>query len=502
MADSKNLIKKALWPNSLSNSSGPKTSNTSQHETPPKIAIKDVFYSSRPSNPPNTSTTTSPSGTPLPKMRDVFARRKGKGSGSKRSRTASRSNKWRRLWGHQDQEKWEQQKALKGEERMSESLSLKEKSERLIEPEVQSFYALEIKFLREVARERITTSMWLKLESLYMTKSLANWLCLKQQLYTFKMIESRTVTEQLDAILYGKDQDITLEEVQTSIRTKEMQKQQDSKSEDNGESLNISRGRSEKKGPRGKKSKSRSKDSKNGQKTKFKCFNCHKTGQFKKDCLDKIKKGSMDSADIVEASEGYESAGTVLLGDNYPYKVQGIGTVRLNMFDNREYLLKNVRYIPELKRNLISINMFDDLEYSTRTLDGVLKVSKGSFVIAKGNKNKSSGLFILVGSTIVGHASISSNTLIDKTKLWHLRLGHVSERGLHELEKQNLLGGDKLDKLEFCDHCVLGKSHRISFGIGIHVSSRPFEYVHSDLWGPSRVKTHGGSSYFLTIIDI
>ena len=53
------------------------------------------------------------------------------------------------------------------------------------------------KTLREVARERTTASMWLKLESLYMTKSLANRLCLKQQLYTFKMIESRTVTEQL-----------------------------------------------------------------------------------------------------------------------------------------------------------------------------------------------------------------------------------------------------------------------------------------------------------------
>jgi len=67
-------------------------------------------------------------------------------------------------------------------------------------------------------------------------------------------------------------------------------------------------------------------------------------------------------------------AGTALLGDNHPCKVQGIGTVRLKMFDNREYLLKNVRYIPKLKRNLISINMFDDLGYSTRTLDGVLKV--------------------------------------------------------------------------------------------------------------------------------
>ena len=63
--------------------------------------------------------------------------------------------------------------------------------------------------------------------------------------------------------------------------------------------------------------------------------------------------------------------------------VQGIGTMRLKMFDNREYLLQDVRYIPELKRNLISINMFDDLGYSTRTLNGVLKVSNGSLVIAK-----------------------------------------------------------------------------------------------------------------------
>ena len=56
--------------------------------------------------------------------------------------------------------------------------------------------------------------------------------------------------------------------------------------------------------------------------------------------------------------------------------MQDIGAVRLKMFDNKDYLLKDVRYIPELKKNLISINMFDDLGYSTRTLNGILKVSK------------------------------------------------------------------------------------------------------------------------------
>jgi len=37
--------------------------------------------------------------------------------------------------------------------------------------------------------------------------------------------------------------------------------------------------------------------------------------------------------------------------------------------------------------------------------------------------------------------------------------------------------------------------------VGVHKSSRPFEYVHSDLWGPASVKTHGGCSYFIPFID-
>jgi len=53
------------------------------------------------------------------------------------------------------------------------------------------------KVLREVAKEPTATSMWSKLESLYKTKSLANWQFLKQKLYSFKMVESKAIMEQL-----------------------------------------------------------------------------------------------------------------------------------------------------------------------------------------------------------------------------------------------------------------------------------------------------------------
>jgi len=197
----------------------------------------------------------------------------------------------------------------------------------------------------------------------------------------------------------------------------------------------------------------------------------------------------------LELKEG----GVVFLGNNKACKIQGMGIIRLKMFDDRDFLLKDVRYIPKLKRNLISISMFDGLGYCTRIERGMMRISHGALVIAKGSKIH--GLYILEGSIVIDHASVASVDTLDIIKLWHLRLGHVSERGLVELAKQGLLGNEILNKLDFCDNCTLGKQHKVKFGVGVHKSSRPFEYVHSDLWGPASVKTHGGGSYFMSIID-
>lgn len=41
----------------------------------------------------------------------------------------------------------------------------------------------------------------------------------------------------------------------------------------------------------------------------------------------------------------------------------------------------------------------------------------------------------------------------------------------------------------------------MKFGTRKHTTSRPFEYAHSDVWGPSKTTTHWGGRYFMTIVD-
>lgn len=79
-----------------------------------------------------------------------------------------------------------------------------------------------------------------------------------------------------------------------------------------------------------------------------------------------------------------KAGGIVWLGDNKVCIFHGIGTIRLKMFDDREFLLCNVRYLFELKKNLLSIKMFNDIGYCTKS--GVLKILHGEWIMAKGLK--------------------------------------------------------------------------------------------------------------------
>lgn len=57
------------------------------------------------------------------------------------------------------------------------------------------------------------------------------------------------------------------------------------------------------------------------------------------------------------------SGGAVIMENNAPCKIIGVGTVRIRMLDGIVRTLTDVKHIPELKRNLISLSAVDSKGY-------------------------------------------------------------------------------------------------------------------------------------------
>ncbi|CAN1141484.1 Retrovirus-related Pol polyprotein from transposon TNT 1-94 [Linum perenne] len=67
--------------------------------------------------------------------------------------------------------------------------------------------------------------------------------------------------------------------------------------------------------------------------------------------------------DWFSSYESIDAGGTVLMGDNSSCKVAGIRSVQIKMFDGAVRTLTDVRHIPDLKRNLISLSTLDSKGY-------------------------------------------------------------------------------------------------------------------------------------------
>jgi hypothetical protein len=77
----------------------------------------------------------------------------------------------------------------------------------------------------------------------------------------------------------------------------------------------------------------------------------------------------------------------------------------------------------------------------------------------------------------------------------------MSELGMAELAKRELIDVCDLSKFEFCEHCIFGKHKRVKFNAFVHTTKGILDHVHADVWGLSRRTSNGGANYMLTIID-
>ena len=191
----------------------------------------------------------------------------------------------------------------------------------------------------------------------------------------------------------------------------------------------------------------------------------------------------------------------VKIADGSFSPVAGMGSVRLT----DHLTLTRVLHVPKLTCNLLSIcKLTRDNQCLALFSSTGCRIQEQGSGRTIGNAKVEDGLYIWEGHDSKDKQAYSSSSSIPSSEksavmMWHRRLGHPSLSYLKRLFP-HLFRNKKSISLN-CEMCQLAKQTRVPYSLKPYVSSQPFSLVHSDIWGPCRIKNISGSKWFITFID-
>ena len=197
--------------------------------------------------------------------------------------------------------------------------------------------------------------------------------------------------------------------------------------------------------------------------------------------------------------------GLVTFGDNGKGKIIEIGKIKITPCT----FIENVLLVDKLKHNLLSISQLCDKGFKVIFESSMCIVTNSLDSSNKFIGHRLGNIYVVDLNDLAMTSSSSLVAMNAKTKesclLWHRRLGHASMHTIAKLISKNLVRGlphFKVDLDYVCDACQLGKQTRGSFkSKNIISTTRPFELLHMDLFGPTRTTSLGGMKYGLVIVD-
>ncbi|KAH9750986.1 hypothetical protein KPL71_014098 [Citrus sinensis] len=410
--------------------------------------------------------------------------------------------------------------------------------------QIRSCLIKEVKYL--VKDEECAVTLWRTLEEKYLVKSHENRLHVMSQVYGFRMkpevsmhdhvsrfekllADLKNLDEDIKdevkamillhslpeeyshfvtTLIYGKSV-IVFKDVCTALTSLEIQNNDKNSERASTETL-VSRDwameKQKKRGGKNSRSKSRSRNI-----ARDECAFCHEKGHWRKDCPKAQKRDGKKpaAANMARKDEDFDyslsitpaaymassnewildtgatyhlcpikewftnfrnlESGAIVMGNDQPCRTMGIGTIRLKMFDGMIRELKDVRFVLALKKNLISVGALEAKGYKVTIEDDIMKFTHKAMVILQGVRRHN--MYYLKRGTIDEANVVEAHS--DTTKLWHY-------------------DWDMLER---------SKKTRVKFGIANHDTREILEYVHSDVWEPTKTASIGGSHYFVTFVD-
>jgi hypothetical protein len=197
--------------------------------------------------------------------------------------------------------------------------------------------------------------------------------------------------------------------------------------------------------------------------------------------------------------------GIVYFADKSQLNPSGIGSIRLRLLGIVDYILHDVLYIPQLKRNLMSLIHIRQQGNSIHMFDGIIEIRKAydQVIVMTGVeedkllKLKGTSSFQSTLALLAQHSDTLSSSF-----LWHARFGYINYDSIQIMKHQGIQGLPTIPRnLSPCNACILGKHCKQPFYGSTSRASRKLGLIHSDLCGPMLVQFANSNKYPLTFID-
>ena len=192
---------------------------------------------------------------------------------------------------------------------------------------------------------------------------------------------------------------------------------------------------------------------------------------------------------------------SVMIGDGSGLPITHTGSISLPS-TARNLFLNNVLCVPNIKKNLISVYR----------LCNANKIFVEFFPAHFQVKDLSSGVPLIQGKTKdelyewpINPSTLQSFFASSTPKIslsdWHFRLGHPSASILKNVVSHfSLPYKQSVTQNTLCSDCAINKSHKLPFHQTSITSSRPLQYIFTDLWS-SPVVSKDNYKYYLVLVD-
>ena len=196
-----------------------------------------------------------------------------------------------------------------------------------------------------------------------------------------------------------------------------------------------------------------------------------------------------------------DSYSSIIFGDNGKGKVKGLGKIAIS----NDMSISNVLLVESLNFNLLSVAQLCDLGFKCIFgVDDVEIISvDGSNLIFKGFRYENQ--YLVDFNASVAQLSTCLFTKSSMCSLWHRRLSHVGMKQSNRLIKHDLVRGLKdvvFEKDKLCSSCQAGKQVGNTHPkMSLMSTSKAFELLHMDLFGPTQYTSIGRNKYGFVIVD-